>query len=71
MADIIDTSMAMRIAEQYGWKGIARITIIDWCGKYGIGVKIAGRWKINKLTLIKLLTGQLEEQELDEESQES
>ena len=38
---------------------ITKWTMIAWCKKYGIGIKVGGRWKIDPDKLALLLKGQL------------
>ncbi len=39
---------------------VGRNCITDWCGRYGLGKKVAGRWRVDPVALDRLLTGNLE-----------
>lgn len=49
--DYITVSEAMKLAD------VHRCTIISWCRKFGLGVKIGGRWRVNKEDLLCFLNG--------------
>jgi len=53
--DYISTTTAGRRAQ------VAIPTIISWCKRYGIGVRVAGRWRIDPLKLQRLLDGKCDE----------
>lgn len=36
---------------------VAGITINGWCKRYGIGVKVGGRWRIDPVKLKEVLEG--------------
>jgi len=46
----MSTTEAMEVAS------VSRITIIDWCHKYGIGDKIVGRWRVDKKKFMELIS---------------
>ena len=53
--DYISTTTAGKRAQ------VAIPTIISWCKRYGIGVRVAGRWRIDPLKLQRLLDGKCDE----------
>jgi hypothetical protein len=52
--EAISTAVAARIA------GVHRRTIIEWSDRYGIGRKVAGRWKVSRVALAMHLAGDKE-----------
>jgi len=54
----IDTSMAVRICHDYGLS-VTQKTIRSWCREHGIGKKIAGRWVIDYIRLLRILGGEM------------
>ena len=48
MTEYITPNDAMQLHEQAGFGKVGKFTIIDWCKKYKLGIKIGGRWKVNK-----------------------
>jgi hypothetical protein len=55
LEDSITVSQAVKAT------GITRMTIITWCKKYEVGIKVGGRWYINPDKLALLLRGKLKE----------
>jgi len=56
MADkLISTNEAVKIIEEDYQYNITRPTIINWIEKYGIGIKIGGRWRIAEAKLRNFL----------------
>ena len=51
----ITTTEAMTLIEGEGFGKRSRQTVITWCRKYGISIRIGGRWCINKGALKALL----------------
>lgn len=39
---------AVRIHRRSGFGNIGKFTVITWIKKYGFGLKIGGRWKVDK-----------------------
>jgi hypothetical protein len=54
MENLINTTDAISITKTYGIS-ISRTSIINWCNKYNIGKKIAGRYLISEVKLLSLL----------------
>lgn len=52
-ANWMGTSEAAKLA------GVSEYTIRIWCTQYGIGRKVAGRWRVSRTLLAQLLNGQL------------
>lgn len=48
----IDVTTAMNIAQ------VSRPTIIRWCERLRIGIKVGGRWKVDKVKLIETMNGE-------------
>jgi len=66
MADITKIENAMYDLEDYitipeaeKLTGISNVTLITYCRKYKIGIKVGGRWKVNPDKLALLLKGSL------------
>jgi hypothetical protein len=53
MKDYISTKEAATKAE------VTEPTIINWCIRYGIGIKVGGRWRVSPSSLNKMLTGNI------------
>lgn len=51
----IDTNTALKIIEQR-FGPITRPTLILWCIKYDLGLKLAGRWKVDRIKLNTFLS---------------
>lgn len=45
--EYITPEAARELHEKAGYGKIGKFTVIDWCKKYGLGIKIGGRWKVN------------------------
>lgn len=43
------------IAKQFG---VTTSTARNWCKKYGIGLKVGGRWRIDKTKLSKIVSSE-------------
>ena len=39
---------------------VTEATIINWCVRYSIGVKVGGRWRVSPSLLNKMLAGDTE-----------
>lgn len=39
--------------------GVSKPTVITWCEKYRIGIKVGGRWKVDPKKLELLLKGSM------------
>ena len=55
-ADKITPAEALEVAAEYGVSA-SIVTMRNWCEARGIGIKIGGRWYVNKKRLIWLLEG--------------
>lgn len=44
----ITPSEAIVIHKRAGFGPVGKFTIVDWCKKHGIGLKIGGRWRVDK-----------------------
>ena len=55
--EFITTAEAVEMHEARGFGPVGKFTIIYWCKQYGIGLKIGGRWKVDRQKLEKLLSG--------------
>ena len=56
----IDNTAALKRAAKVFPK-ISRPTMITWCIQHDIGIKVAGRWRVDLDKLDKLLTGELQD----------
>lgn len=67
-ADKLTPQEALDIAagEPY-FVSVSIVTMHEWCKKYKIGKKIAGRWQVNKKRLKLLLEGRTWELRKEEE----
>jgi hypothetical protein len=52
---MIGTSEALKFVIDHGPGPITLPTIIEWCGKYDLGVKIGGRWYVYEERLKQFL----------------
>ena len=59
MSDYISTKDAAVQAE------VTEPTMINWCRRYGIGIKVGGRWRVNPLQLKKMLEQGIQDDETD------
>ena len=57
--EYITPAQAVEIYEEKGYGRVGKFTIVDWCSRYGIGLKIGGRWKIDPKKFEQLLTGEI------------
>ena len=39
---------ARQLYRKAGYGKVSKVTIIDWCKKYSLGIKVGGRWKVDK-----------------------
>ena len=46
--EFITPQQAIEIYRESGYGTISVFSIIEWVKKYGLGVKVGGRWKIDK-----------------------
>ena len=67
-ANKISTTEAKELAAEYG-VSVSLETINNWCEKNNIGIKIVGRWYVNRKRLIWLLEGR--EWKIKKEEQEN
>ncbi len=51
----ITPAEAMKLHKKAGFGPIGKFTIVDWCKRHGIGLKIGGRWKVDRAKFEKLL----------------
>lgn len=55
----ITTTEAMVVAADHGHT-VTRVTMINWIKRRGIGVKVGGRWFVDKVKLLEFLKGEKE-----------
>lgn len=55
--EYITPAKAVALHEEKGYGQVGKFTIVDWCKRYGIGLKIGGRWKIDKQKFEQMLAG--------------
>jgi hypothetical protein len=60
MSEYISTKEAAVQAE------VTEPTMINWCRRYGIGIKVGGRWRVNPLQLKKMLEEGIQDDETDD-----
>jgi len=48
---------AVALYEEKGYGQVGKFTIVDWCKRYNIGLKIGGRWKIDRQKFEQMLIG--------------
>jgi hypothetical protein len=53
--NLIETKEALEIIERL-FRPTSLPTLIKWCSKYNLGLKIGGRWFVDKIRLIEFLT---------------
>jgi hypothetical protein len=56
----ISVEDALKICEERFDNAVTKVTMYNWCAQYGIGMKIFGRWKVDKEKLIERLDGDVE-----------
>ena len=55
--EYIAPAEAVAMHEEKGYGHIGKFTVVDWCRRYGLGLKIGGRWKVDKEKFERMLTG--------------
>ena len=55
--EYITPTEAVALHEEKGYGQVGKFTIVDWCKRYDIGLKIGGRWKIDKQKFEQMLAG--------------
>jgi hypothetical protein len=56
---IYDLEDYISVPEAEKITGVSNVTIIEWCKKYRIGIKVGGRWRVDIDKLALLLKGNL------------
>ena len=56
---LYDLEDTISVPEAEKLTGVSNVTIIDWCRKYKIGIKVGGRWRVSTDKLTLLLKGNL------------
>lgn len=56
---VYDLEDYITVPEAAGLTGLTKVTLITYCKKYKIGMKVGGRWKVNPDKLALLLKGAL------------
>lgn len=56
---MVDKLQLMTTPEASDQADVSTTTIITWCRKYGIGVKIGGRWHVYPDKFKKILSGEI------------
>lgn len=51
--------MKISVTDACRLAGVTPATIIKWCTDFNIGVKMAGRWKIDQDKLNKIIAGEI------------
>jgi len=55
--EYITPAEAVKLYEEKGYGWVGKFTIVDWCKRYDIGLKIGGRWKVDKQKFEQMLIG--------------
>jgi hypothetical protein len=58
----ITAKEAIVLHRKSGYGNISKVSIYGWAKKYGLGIKIAGRWKIDQEKFENFLRGELNEE---------
>ncbi len=58
--DYIKTNEAVKLAQEMTGIKFSTVTIRTWINDFGIGIKIAGRWYIDKNRLKDVLQGKIQ-----------
>lgn len=57
--EYITPAEAVIMHEEKGYGHIGKFTVVDWCKRYSLGLKVGGRWKVDKQKFEQMLTGGL------------
>ena len=57
MVETIDVTSAVDLVRSTVGFDVTRVTIITWVKKYGLGKKLGGRFRIDKIKLMDFLKG--------------